>query len=387
MSILTRDDLKTLYQEREGVCVSIYMPTNPSETETDQGRIQLKNLLAEAEKHLLAAGLRVPDAQELLEPAQKLLWDKLFWRHQNEGLALFLSAETFYHYRLPYHFEAQAVIAGRFHIKPLLPLLADDGQFFILALSQNQVRLLQGTRHSIGEVDVADIPASLAETMVSDGPEKQFQFHTKSGPSSGSGRRTAVFHGHGAADKQSRTNIRRYFRQINSGLATWLVNEHAPLVLAGVDNLLPLYKEVNSYPHLVEEVISGNPEMLRADELHQRGWAIVQPLFQQARRQAGAEYQQLIRSGSEKASNDPLQIIQAAFNGRIETLFVALGQRLWGRFDPETGAVELHQEKGGGDGDLLNIAVIQTMMNGGAIYAVPLEEMPSQNILAAVYRY
>ncbi|MFZ1399276.1 MAG: hypothetical protein WAS33_20390, partial [Candidatus Promineifilaceae bacterium] len=288
-------------------------------------------------------------------------------------------------YHLPYDFEAQVVIAGRFHIKPLLPLLADDGHFFILALSQNEVRLLQGTRHSVSEVDVADIPASLAETLVADGPEKQLQFHTSSG-SPGGGKRAAIFHGHDAAGKLSRTNIRRYFRQINSGLSAWLVNEHAPLLLAGVDYLLPLYKEVNSYPHLLEEVITGNPEMLRADELHQRGWAIVQPLFQQARRQAGAKYQHLLRSGSEIASNDPLQIIQAAFNGRIETLFVALGQRLWGRFDPETGAVELHQEKGGGDGDLLNVAVIQTMMNGGAVYAVPLEEMPSRNILAAVYR-
>lgn len=386
MSILTRDDLKTLYQEREGVCVSIYIPTNPSETETDQGRIQLKNLLAVAEKHLLAAGLRVPDAQKLLNSAQKFLWEKHFWRHQDEGLALFLSAGAFYYYRLPYLFEAQAVIAGRFHIKPLLPLLADDGQFFILALSQNQVRLLQGTRHSIREVDMTKTPANLAETMIADGPEKQLQFHTKSG-ASGSGRRMAIFHGHGAADKQSRTNIRRYFRQINNGLSDWLVNEHAPLLLAGVDHLLPLYKEVNSYPHLIEEVITGNPETLRAEELHQRGWAIVQPLFQQARRQADAEYQQLIRSGNEKASNDPLQIIQAAFNGRIKTLFVALGQRLWGRFDPETGAVELHQKKGGGDGDMLNIAVIQTMMNGGAVYAAPLEEMPDRNILAAVYRY
>lgn len=82
-----------------------------------------------------------------------------------------------------------------------------------------------------------------------------------------------------------------------------------------------------------------------------------------------------------------MQIIQAAFNGRIKTLFVALGQRLWGRFDPETGAVELHQKKGGGDGDLLNIAVIQTMMNDGAVYTAPLERMTDGNMLAAIYRY
>jgi hypothetical protein len=181
MSILTRDKLKTLYQEREGVCVSIYMPTHPRATETDQGRIQLKNLLAAAEKHLLAAGLRVSDAQKPLEPAYKFLWDNLFWRYQDEGLALFLSSETFYYYSPPYDFEAQAVIADHFYIKPLLPLLADDGQFFILALSQDQVRLLRGTRHSVGQVDLVNIPVSLAETRVSAGPEKQHQFYNGSG--------------------------------------------------------------------------------------------------------------------------------------------------------------------------------------------------------------
>jgi len=386
MSILTRDEFKTLCQEWEGVCISIYMPTHPRATETDQGRIQLKNLLTDAEKRLLAAGLRVPDAQKLLEPAHKFLWDNLFWRHQDKGLALFLSSEIFYYYSLPYDFEAQAIIADRFYIKPLLPLLADDGQFFILALSQKQIRLLQGTRHSVGEVDLAEIPINLAETRVSAGPEKQLQFHTSSGPS-GSGRRAAIFHGHGAADELTRTNILRYFRQIDAGLSALLRNEHAPLLLASVDYLLPLYREVNSYPHLTSEGITGNPEKLQAEELHQRGWAIVQPLFQQARQDATARYQQLIGSGCEKASNDPFQIIGAAFYGRVETLFVALGQRLWGRFDPDTGAVELHQAKERGDGDLLNFAAIQTMVNGGTVYVAKSKEIPSRSLFAAIYRY
>jgi len=41
------------------------------------------------------------------------------------------------------------VVSDRFHLKPLLPLLTGDGRFYILALSQNQVRLLQGTRYSV----------------------------------------------------------------------------------------------------------------------------------------------------------------------------------------------------------------------------------------------
>jgi len=57
---------------------------------------------------------------------------------------------------------------------------------------------------------------------------------------------------------------------------------------------------------------------------------------------------------------------------------------LWGHFDPETGAIELHQDKERGDGDLLNFAVKQTMMNGGTVYVARPEEMLSRNILAAI---
>lgn len=386
MSILTRDDLKTLYQEQEGVCISIYMPTHSKATETDKGRIQLKNLLAEAEKQLLTAGLRVSDVQKLLEPAHKFLWDNLFWRHQDEGLALFLSSETFYCYSLPYDFEALAVVADCFYIKPLLPLLADDGHFFILALSLNRVRLLLSTRYSVGEVDLAEISVSLAGTLVPVGPERKLQSHTGSGPS-GNARRAVIFHGYGAVDKQIRANILRYFRQIDAGLSSLLKNEHAPLLLAGVESLLPLYREVNSYPHLIGESIMGNLEGLRMEDLHQRGLTIVQPLFQQTHRQAVAKYQQLIGIRSEKAANDPFQIIGAANYGRIETLFVALGQRLWGRFDPNTGTVELHNTKELGDGDLLNFAAIQTMINGGTVYVAKSKEMPSRSLFAAIYRY
>jgi hypothetical protein len=45
------------------------------------------------------------------------------------------------------------IVSERFHVKPLLPLLSGDGRFYVLALSQNEIRLLQGTRYSVEQVD------------------------------------------------------------------------------------------------------------------------------------------------------------------------------------------------------------------------------------------
>lgn len=386
MSLLSKLELKTLTEKREEWCVSIFMPTQRVGPEIQQDPIRFKNLLVEAEERLLTSGFRNPEAKGLLEPTQRFLQDRLFWQHQSDGLAMFLSPEVYRHYRLPLDFEDLVIVTDRFHIKPLLPLLTGDGRFYVLALSQNEIRLLQGTRYSVGQVDLENVPGSLAEALRWDDPEKRLQWHTGTGAKSDG--RAAIFHGHGVASADDpKDYILRYFRQIDKGLSEVLAGERAPLVLAGVDYLHPIYEEANSYPHLMDKGITGNPEELRAEELHEQAWAIVQPRFQKEQRGAATRYRQLAGTGSELASNEIEQIVPAAFHGRVETLFVALGLQRWGTFDPATNDVHLHQQAEPGDEDLLDLAAVQTFLNNGTVYAVEPEGVPAEAALAAVFRY
>jgi hypothetical protein len=82
---------------------------------------------------------------------------------------------------------------------------------------------------------------------------------------SGKGKLSAITHGD---EVDSKENIKRYFRRIDKGLHELVRDERVPLVLAGVDYLHPIYKKVNSYPHLMEAGVGGNPERLSAKELH-----------------------------------------------------------------------------------------------------------------------
>lgn len=181
--------------------------------------------------------------------------------------------------------------------------------------------------------------------------------------------------------------ILRYFHQVDGGLRNLLGDEGAPLVLAGVDYLLPIYKEANSYPHLVDVGIEGNPEELSAEGLHEHAWAIVHPLFLSAQKKAAARYRQLAGAGSEQASSDPKEIVPAAYHGRVETFFVAVGLQQWGTFDPATNVIQLHKEAEPGDEDLLDLAAVHTLLNGGTVYAVEPEKVPDDAGLAAVFRY
>jgi hypothetical protein len=257
--------------------------------------------------------------------------DSGFWRRQSDGLALFVAADTFQTYRLPLPFSELVVIADRFHVKPLLPFFASDGHFYILALSQNQVRLLEGTRHTVDEVALEELPQSLADALQFERFERHLQFHTGAS-ASGAGERAAVFHGHDPSD-ETKGRILRWFHKINAELPDLLGTEQAPMVLAGVEYLLPLYREANKYPHLLEKGILGNPERLKPEELHARAWEMVKPVFAQGRlKKRLRTFSQL--AGTERATIDVAQAVPAAHHGRVELLFTAVDVEIWGTFDP-----------------------------------------------------
>ena len=383
INMLSRSVLQGLIQTSTRPCVSVFMPTHRAGRETQQDPIRLKNLLDEAEERLTAGDLRAPEAREFLAPVRALLTDDWFWQHQGDGLAIFVAPKLVHSFRLPFNFDELLVVTNRFHLKPLLPFLSGDGRFYILALSQKEVRLLQGSRYSISEIDLKDVPQSLAEALRYDDPEKALQFHT--GTPGGIGERAAIYHGHGAGVDEADENLRRYFRQVARGVELLLNEEGGPLILAGVDYLLPTYQEVNPYPHLLEQGVTGNPETLSADELHRQAWTIVQPHFLKARQEAVARYKQLVET--KQGSRDLREILPAAYYGRIETLFVAIGLQQWGVFEPDTNTINLHQEANPENEDLLDTAAIQALLKGGVVYAVEPANMPDEAPLAAIFRY
>jgi hypothetical protein len=388
MDILTRAELEQLMRKEQQGCVSIYLPTHRTGTDAQQDPIRLKNLLSKAEKDLSDRGVGRRDVQEMLEPASVLLQDSDFWQHQSDGLAIFLSSNRVRRYRLPLNFEELVVVSDHFHIKPLLPLFTGDGQFYILALSQNEVRLLLGTRYSVSQIDIGQVGGSLAEAIPSANHQMSLQLHSSGSIGGMSGRSSATFHGQGGgSDESDKNELLRYFRLVSDGLTEFLQGDRVPLVLAGVEYLLPIYKEANTYPNLIDTVITGNPDLLSADELHKSAWDILSPRFQVAHEEAIAHYRQLAGQASERVTDTLEKIVLAASDGRIETLFIAAGVQQWGIFNPDTNEINLHDQMESGDEPLLDLAAVQTYLKGGTVYTVEPDKVPGGTSAAAVLRY
>lgn len=384
MALLSRDEVRALIEKRGEPCISIFLPTHRAAREKREDPIKLKNLLREAESRLLEAGTPSRITRELLAPPAKLVDDNFFWLHQSDGLALFCARDVYRYYQLPLRFEELAVVAQRFHIKPLMPLLTGDGPFHVLAISQNQVRLLEGTRYTVSQVELKDVPGSLDEALRFDERERHVQYHTPTPVRTGT-EHAAMFHGHGEGVDDFKVSISRFFHQVDHGVSRALMDLGTPLVLAAVDFLHPIYRQANTYPHLLEQGLMGNPDGASAEELRGRAWAVIEPYFLKAREEAIARFRGLLGTGL--ASRQLEEVVPAAYRGRVEVLFVATGIQQWGRFDPDTEQVALHPVAEPGAEDLLDLAAVHTFLNSGTVYALPPDKMPDQTPAAAIFRY
>lgn len=379
MDTLSRDELRTLMEERCDVCVSIYMPTHRT-GDVQQDPIRLKNLVNQAQEKLVAAGLRPAMAKALLEPVHNFEEDTLFWQNRSEGLALFISPDTFRFGHLPFRFDELVAVAGRYILKPLLPVLGGDRYFYVLAMSQNAVKLLRCTEYGSDEINLAGVtPLSKADATKFEEYERTYQ---RSAGTIGQG--AIIFQQQSASDSL-KNEILRYFQQVDRGLHDILKDEKAPLVFAGVDYLLPIYRQANTYQNLLAQGITGNPQRLNSDRLRELGWKVAQPFFQKAQDTALARYNEIVGKGF--TSNNITEIVPAAYYGRVDTLFVAIGPEIWGTFNPDTGAVTVHKNAEPHDQDLLDFAAVYTLSQKGNVFTLPADRVFDHSPAAAMFRY
>lgn len=389
MDYLNRRQIEQVMSVDTPGCVSIYLPTHRSGDQIQQDPIRLKNQIAQAERELEQQSPEGVRAKDVLAPARELLEQVEFWQHQSDGLALFLApgraAEI---YRLPVSFEEFTVVDNQFHIKPLLPAIQFNGRFYILALSQNKVRVFSGTQHAIEQLEPSGVPDSLKELLVEFDAERHLQYFSygaggNAEPANQDG--AVMYHGQGGPERHHKDRLVEYFRRIDAGLHDLLQQDPQPLVFAGVDYLLPLYRQANTYAHLIDDGISGNPDEASPQQLHAAAWKILEPRFRQAQETAAEQFRQ---SRSKGLASDRLgEVLPAAREGRVETLFVAHDEHEWGQFDDAQGAVTTHEERQSDSQDLLDVAVKEALAHGGRVYVLPENDLPGTSRLAAVYRY
>jgi hypothetical protein len=314
---------------------------------------------------------------------QALRNDLEFWRFQQDGLALFCNEKEFYYVKLPISFEEDIVIGEQFHILPLIPAITGTYDFYVLQLDQKDMKLYRSHHYSLQPVPVPLMPANVEEALALDNPGRNIQF--RQGIYSGGAGGGASFHGQGVdndAAKQ-KENILEYFRKSNDAIMNVIGSDTIPLVTAGVDYLHSLYREANTYRHIVAKGITK--KTLDAQELYLEAGNLLEPYFKKVEQDALTLYGNM--ASKSRTSDDLSEIVKGAFSGRISHLFVKHGAKQTGNFDFRNFDVIVHNTPVEGAVDLISVAVSQTIKNNGILFLIEADKMPNSKSIAAIFRY
>ncbi len=348
--------------------------------------IVLKNHYQKLRSHMEKKGFSEQEANAYLQPIRALIDDASFWRHQDQGLAVFLADNYFKTMKLPYAVNEFSWLSTSFDLGQLVPLTAKNRAFYILGISLNKVRLLEADEHGAEEMDLsAQLPEGMEDALSYYDFEKNLQYHS-GGSQSGTG--GTIFHGQGGDGDKEDAYIAEYFRRVDEALPRIIAHRDRPVVLAAVGEWHPVFRKANTAVEIYGQGITGNPDNLAPQELHRQAKEVLHDYFHQNQRKDHARYTSLM--GGTQTAFDIEEIAPAALDGRIEALFIARGAHRWGVIDRSNNEVETTEEPGENAHDLVSKAAVETVLHGGRAYLVDAEELPETvdgATMAAIFRY
>jgi hypothetical protein len=388
--MFTRTDLDLLLAHDKAPALSITLPTHAAGREIRQDPVRLRNLAGAVLDRLTSRGLRRPDAERLLRPVADLIRDEEFWRRQDRGLAVFVADGVFQAFRVPLDLEERVVVGSGFDVLPLLPLLAEDAPFLVLAVSAGNARLFQGGRFDLREVTDAPIPRGVNQIAAE--TDYQNTLHANPAVRHAGRRDTAVSaaktHNFGETpEEQRKAQLIEYLHRVAAGVDGYMGSNRVPLVLAAQPEVRGNLLSLGQFRHHGALELDVNPDALDEPELQRRAYDAVRPVLTRERDGKIEHFKSLFNDDSPKSTGKLENAVRASCFAQVDTLLVRRGTRMWGRYDRDGDQVTVHGEARDGDEDLVCLAAKQTLRHGGQVFLVDGGHFRSGQIVGAILRF
>lgn len=368
VDVPTSSEFEALGRVRKEGCVSIYLKTTPLSQQAGEGQIELRNLARQAQEQLAANGFDKREIGAISEQLEDLAADDDFWAVQAHSLAVFVTSKGLRSYRLANTLSPDVQVSDRFHLTPLLRAITFSNTAFVLALSENAVRLVEIS---------ADLPAT--SIKVEDLPKN-----------AASAVGTANLNSRSASGRIQGTEgqnvrLRQYARRVDAALRPVLSGRQTPLILAATGRLGALYHSVNSYPNLLDETVSDSPDQMSDAELANAARPVLDAYYAGEIKELRGLYD--MRFSESRATSDISDAARAATYGAVDTLLVDIDATQPGKVDEDTGAVTFDDAEGAASYSILDEIARRAWGHGARVLGVRKSDLPGDSPIAAILRY
>ncbi|HJS88246.1 MAG TPA: hypothetical protein VJ779_22575 [Acetobacteraceae bacterium] len=366
--MIDEQKLRALVAECD-IAATLYLPIDTDQRDARAPAARLRNLIGQVEERLRRRGVEDARADAILRALHDFADQTDFARHREPGYALFAAATGLQCYALPEKIPERVTVGRFFCIKPLLPLIARNRRFHILALATGRVRLLEATPFAWTELPLDDLLPLDAAAEADSRPAAD----------AASG---------GKAPEELRTEIlAENLNRVAAAVRARLGSDQAPLVLAAEPRVAGHFSKLAHLPQMLADTVDTNPFALSNEELHRRATQLIMPLIDAERNAVLESINARLGTAEPTVAIRLEEILIAARDGRVDSILVADDQTLWGTFDAESGTVTGRGTPGIADEDLLNLAAALTLRHGGRALAVPSAMLPRGAPAAALLRF
>jgi protein required for attachment to host cells len=381
-----KNDLAELAHSTGFPRISIYIPTHKVYPETEQDPIRLSNALREAEKQLIEAGVRSID--DLLSSARQRINEQMFWRYQDQGLAVFIEEGKTRWLKLPAEVAELTIVADRFHVLPLVNIFADRGQFHVLAVTRHRLRFFDGGERELKEVDVENLPSSLDEVKERTNFQANVGFHTRDRGNKIGSEAAPKYHALGESPEDYEdVELEHFVREVAKAVDNYLAERAAPLVLAARPRVLGRLRQQLRYRHVAHADIQRDPASMTTDQLQAEAWSIAGPLLRQDRDEVRDRLRARLDGAQIPGSENLQELMLATDEGRVATLLLSRDATIWGSYDQDSRKVTVAETPGPDNEDLLNLLTVKTLMQGGNVISLPEDLRTVVGPVAGLFRY
>jgi hypothetical protein len=372
-----------LPKSSEVPCLSLYQPTHRHHPDNQQDPIRFKNLVKTLEQSL-RQNYPSRESRPLLQPFNDLALDRDFWNHTQDGLAVLCAPHLFRIYKLQRPVPELAIVADSFHIKPLLRIVQSADRYQILGLNRGAIRLFEGNRDALDEIDLApSVPRAIADALGDQLTEPHQTVRSLGGVGGSS---VAMRHGQGSKSDEIAVDLERFFRAVDTAiLAQHSRPSGLPLLLAALPEYHGVFRKISRNPFLMADGLKIDPDSISIDDLRKLAWTVIGPGYQDRLTRMIEEFEQSKPRG---LVGDHLgQIAFDAVSGRVMTLLVEAERQILGHLDSANGRVEFADVNHPQADDLIDDLAELVLNKGGQVVVVPAERMPTATGAAAIYRY
>jgi len=375
-SIMQTIDLKLL-KELTAIqgepCISIYMPTHRVHPANATDPITFKNLYKKTLQYIKDNKLN--EHEKLIQPLEKLIDDKTFWDHNDEGLAIFVSSQDTQILRLPQKVQEITCVADSFCVKPLFKLYHENQPYYLLALALDDVQLYQGDKYQLQKLDIKDnVPTTMKEAL----GDELTDNHLHASVVQGTG-----LHGYMEKSQEEDIDMDRFFRKIDQAiLEHYPIPQDIPLLLAALPEHHNHFLRISKHSNFAPIHIQINPQSLSKAALLEKIQEVFDKILEKRKKELLERYHLAIPENL--SSLDIGDVVRDVIDGKVEVLCIENGKSIDGHIDIEER--EIVQDDGQYT-DVINELACLAFNYGGSVIVLDKEEMPSETGVFTINRY